>query len=93
MVEPQAVAYIEELSSPHLRQCKVWFTARLLGGTLNAAANEASQEHIVEAAFLEPVQFEGKIVFPPMLHHAYWEDKVTGFAFPKYVGLREMEFY
>ena len=93
VIEPQAVAYIEEFNSPHQRECKVWFTARLLGGELKTSAAEATREHIVEAAFLSRAEFEGKVVFPPMLHREYWEDKASGFAFPKYVGLREMEFF
>lgn len=93
VIEPQAIAYIEEFNSPIQRECKVWFTARLLGGTLSASAVEASREHIVEAAFLARSEFEGKTVFPPMLSGQYWEDKANGFAFPRYVGLREMEFY
>lgn len=91
IVEPHAVAYIEEFNSPAQRECKVWFTASLLGGALNTSAIEASREHIVEAAFLSRAEFEGKTVFPPMLAGQYWEDRATGFAFPKYVGLRKME--
>lgn len=93
VIEPLLVAYIEEFRNPTQRECKVWFTARLLGGSLNTSAIEATREHIVQAAFLERSEFQGKVVFPPMLSGQYWEDKAHGFAFPKYVGLREMEFY
>ena len=92
-IEPLRIAYIEELSTPHTRECKVWFTGRLIGGTINIASNEAAREHIVEAAWLSRSEFEGKIVFPPMLHHEYWQDKKNGFTFPRYVGVRAMEFY
>jgi 8-oxo-dGTP diphosphatase len=92
-VEPEAIAYIEEFNTPQVRECKIWFIGRLLGGTLSTSAVEATQEHIVEAAFLSRSAFEGKIVFPHMLRSEYWKDKATGFAFPRYVGLREMEFY
>jgi 8-oxo-dGTP diphosphatase len=92
VIEPQAIAYIEEFNSPTQRECKVWFTARLIGGTLDTSAVEASREHIVQAAFLHRAEFEGKKVFPPMLSAQYWEDKADGFAYPRYVGLREMEF-
>jgi hypothetical protein len=51
------------------------------------------REHIVEAAWLSPDEFAGKTVFPPMLLSEYWKDKDLGFAFPRYVGLRQMEFY
>ena len=92
-VEPLQVAYIEEFFNPHTRECKVWFTGRLIGGILNTSAAEAMREHIVEAAWLDRTKFEGHTIFPTMLRDAYWKDKETGFAFPKYVGLREMEFY
>ena len=92
-VEPEQVAYIEDLSNPHMRECKVWFTARIVAGSLNCLAPEAVREHIVETAFLSPAEFEGKIVFPPVLLREYWQDKEAGFLHPRYVGLREMEFY
>ncbi len=92
-VEPLQLAYIEEFSSPDTRECKVWFTGRVIGGTLNTSRIEATREHITEAAWLSPTEFEGKTVFPPMLHRDYWQDKKNGFAFPRYVGLRVMEFY
>lgn len=92
-VEPERLAYIEDLANPHTRECKVWFIGRLLGGTINATSAEATREHIVEAAWLSRSEFEGKVVFPPMLHADYWKDKESGFAVPRYVGLRHMEFY
>ena len=92
-VEPLQLAYIEEFSNPRTRECKVWFTGRLIGGTLNTEAHEARREHIAEAAWLSRGEFEGKTVFPPMIHAEYWKDRENGFAFPRYVGLRAMEFY
>lgn len=92
-VEPLRIAYIEEFANPHTRECKIWFTGRLIGGSLSSSAIEAVREHIVEAAWLGPGEFAGKTVFPPMLHGEYWKDKEQGFACPRYVGLREMEFY
>jgi 8-oxo-dGTP pyrophosphatase MutT (NUDIX family) len=92
-IEPLNIAYVEEFYSPQTRECKVWFRARLIDGNLALATPEAAQEHIVEAAFLARGEFEGKVVFPPMLRHEYWEDRRSGFSFPRYVGLREMEFY
>ena len=92
-VEPLQLAYIEEFTSPHCRECKIWFIGRVTGGTLNASHPEASREHITEAAWLHRREFEGKVVFPPMLHLEYWQDKHNGFALPRYVGLRAMEFH
>jgi 8-oxo-dGTP diphosphatase len=93
LVEPLLIAYVEEFSSPGLRECKVWFTGRVVGGSLDSSGAAATQENIVEAAWLGRSDFEGKTVFPPMLHGDYWHDKQNGFAFPRYVGLREMAFY
>jgi ADP-ribose pyrophosphatase YjhB (NUDIX family) len=92
-VEPLQLAYIEELSNPDTRECKVWFTGRLLGGTMNTEAVEAKREHITEAAWLSRSEFAGRTVFPPMLLTEYWKDRENGFALPRYVGLRSMEFY
>ena len=92
-VDPVRIAYIEEFSNPHTRECRVWFTGRLVGGSLSSSASEVAREHIVEAAWLNPSEFAGKLIFPPMLRSEYWQDKENGFAFPRYVGLREMEFY
>ena len=92
-VEPLQIAYIEDLTTPHSRECKVWFTGRLIGGHLDASGPEALREHIVEAAWLSHDEFEGRTVFPPMLHTDYWHDRQSGFAFPRYVGVREMSFY
>ncbi len=92
-VEILQLAYIEEFFNPHTRECKVWFTGRLIGGAINTEAIEATREHITEAAWLSREDFEGKTVFPHMLHHDYWKDKQNGFAHPRYVGLRAMDFY
>ena len=92
-VEPLQIAYIEEFANPQTRECKVWFTGQLIGGTLNSSGNRAVGEHIAEAAWLGRGEFEEKTVFPPMLHREYWLDKENGFTFPRYVGLRAMEFY
>jgi hypothetical protein len=64
----------------------------LIGGTLDCSTHEATREHIVEAAFLSRAEFEGKTVFPPMRTRSIGYDKATGFAFPKYLGVREMAF-
>jgi 8-oxo-dGTP diphosphatase len=92
-IEPVQLAYIEEVSSSSTRHCKVWFTGRLVSGSIHAKVSVANQEHIVESAWLSRNDFEGKHIFPPMLLDQYWQDKLTGFASPRYVGLRAMEFY
>ena len=91
-VEPLQLAYVEEFFNPNIRECKLWFTARLIGGNLDCSANEAIREHIVEAAWLSRSEFEGKTIFPPMLLKDYWKDRERGFASSRYIGLREMAF-
>lgn len=93
-VEPLQLIYIEDLANPHTRECKFWFTGRLVGGTLGTGHSEAVAEHIVEAAWLARGEFEGKLVFPPMLQEDYWKDREHGFVGgPRYVGLRHMAFW
>jgi 8-oxo-dGTP diphosphatase len=92
-VEPLAVAYIEELTSPELRICKLWFSGRIVAGSLSSSRPAAAAEHIVDAAFLSVSEFEGKTIFPPVLRDQYWRDRLTGFAVPRYLGIREMKFY
>ena len=92
-VEPLRIAYIEEFTNPEMRECKIWFVGRAIGGHLDTSRIEATREHIVEAAWWSREEFDGKTVFPPMLHRDYWADKQSGFAFPRYVGIRAMEFY
>ena len=60
---------------------------------MNSSSVEAAREHITEAAWLSRSEFEGKTVFPPMLLSDYWQDRESEFAFPRYVGLKTMEFY
>jgi len=93
IVEPGRIAYIEELLTPHTRECKVWFHARLVGGKLSTSAPEASHEFITDAKFMSRGDFDGKIVFPPVLTGVFWADLDAGFPEAKYLGVREMEFY
>ncbi len=92
-VEPLQLAYVEEFFNPNVRECKLWFTGRLIGGNIDCSALEATREHIIEAAWLSRSEFEGKTIFPRMLLSDYWQDKASGFASPRYMGLREMAFY
>ena len=92
-IEPDRMLYIEEFVQPGKRHSKVWFAARLVGGTLDCSAPEARSEHIVEAAWLARGELVDKTVFPPMLLDDYWDDKAAGRTEPRYVGLRQMDFY
>ena len=93
IVEPERLAYVEDLCTPEMRECELWFTARFIGGELSCQHPEAAQEHIIEAAFLSPSEFKDKILFPPMVQGDYWRDRALGFPEPRYVGLRQMAFY
>lgn len=90
-VELGRIAYIEDLYNSTLRICKVWFTGRIIGGTLNTRSAAAAAEHIVEAAFLGRDDFAGRLVYPTMLAAEYWEDRAAGFPEPRYVGLRRLD--
>lgn len=92
-VEPGAIAYIEELTTPKARECKIWFVGQLLGGTLDTSSSAAAHENIIDAAFFAPSEFTGKLVYPPMLHDVYWEDRAAGFITPRYMGVRDMTRY
>lgn len=92
VVEVGPLAYIEDLLSPGQRHCKLWFAARVLGGELSTTHEEALKEHIVEVAWLDSEALRNRRVFPPVLLDRYWEDRTTGFAFPRYLGVREMLF-
>ncbi|HQR78501.1 MAG TPA: NUDIX hydrolase [Burkholderiaceae bacterium] len=93
LIEIGRMLYIEEFVQPGKRTCKVWFAGRSMGGTLDCGAPDARSEHIVDAAWLTREELFGKAVFPPMLLGDYWDDKATGRTEPRYVGLRQMEFY
>lgn len=93
VVEPERIAYIEELLTPDTRECKIWFYARLIAGELSTSAREAADEYIIDAGFLSRAEFEGKIVFPPVLNNVFWTDLDAGFSEPRYLGVRQMEFY
>lgn len=93
LVEPIRIAYIEELSTPTTRECKIWFQAHVIGGELSVASSEAAHEFIADTSFLSRDEFDGKIVFPPVLRDVFWDDLEAGFLEPKYLGLRAMQFY
>lgn len=93
LVEPGPLAYVEEFANPTTRECKLWFIGHFIGGEISTGQPEAVREYIVEAAWLHKGEFQGKTVFPPVLNGRYWDDKKLGFASPRYLGLRAMEFY
>jgi 8-oxo-dGTP diphosphatase len=92
-VEPLRLAYIEELLQPDQRHCKFWFHARALVGRLSSDTPEARDEHIVEAAWLAPRDFAGKMVFPSVVAERYWRDLRDGVAAVARLPLRHMEFW
>jgi len=93
LVEPERIAYIEDLLTPKMRECKIWFYARLTGGVLSSSSAEAAREYIADAQFLSRGEFGGRTIFPPVLRDVFWADLDAGFPAPRYLGLRPMEFY
>ena len=90
-VEILRLAYIDELIISDTRQCKFWFLARAIGGTLCVDAAAARAEHIVEAAFFAPGELQGKTVFPHILRDQFRDHLREGFTQPRYLGVREAE--
>lgn len=93
LVDPVALAYIEELVSPEVRFCKFWFTGIVKGGMLSVAAPEAKTEFITEAAWLSRLELQQRQVFPRVLTDRYWHDRKAGFRVPVHLELRHMEFW
>ena len=85
--------YIEDLVNPECRFVKFWFEAQLVGGSLDASHPEAAAEHITEAAWLRPAEFQGKVVFPTVLSEwAVGNTEVVSQA-PVRLPLRTMQFW
>jgi 8-oxo-dGTP diphosphatase len=91
-VEPLQIAYVEDLWTPEIRICKVWFIGRVIRGELTSTASGAAAEHIVDAKFIGRDDFRGKVVFPAVLSEQYGADKLSGFATARYLGIREMTY-
>ena len=92
-IEPGALAYIEDLVNPVLRQCKFWFLARVLCGEPAVDPVLAAPENIAGVAWLEREVLSDKTVFPSVLQETFWQDLAAGVPGPKYLGLREMQFW
>jgi 8-oxo-dGTP diphosphatase len=89
VVEAVSLAYVDELIISETRQCKFWFLARLVGGSLSTSSTAARAEYIVEAAFLSRSEMSGKTVFPSVVVDEFWTHLRDGFAQPLYLGVRE----
>jgi 8-oxo-dGTP diphosphatase len=94
-VECLQLAYIEETiwTDSNTRHLKMWFTTKLLGGTLDWNNNPATSENIIGAAWFSQADMEGKIIFPLVLRHEYWLDRETGFTTPRFIGIRQVTFH
>jgi 8-oxo-dGTP diphosphatase len=94
-VEPLQLAYIEETiwMDSNTRHLKMWFTAKLLGGTLDWTKNPTTSENIIGAAWLSQADMEGKIIFPPVLRQDYWLERAKGFVTPRFLGIRQVAFH
>jgi len=85
--------YIEDLVNPECRFVKFWFAAQMVDGSISTAHPEAAAEHITEAAWLLPAEFQGKVVFPAVLSERYASDQALGFPSPVRLPLRTMAFW
>ena len=89
VVEATALAYIDELLISGTRQCKFWYLARIVGGTLATGSAAALSEHIVEAHFLRGDELGDKTVFPTVIRDEFWVHLREGFERPRFLGVRE----
>ena len=89
VVEATALAYIDELLISGTRQCKFWYLARIVGGTLTTGSAAARAEHIVEARFLGEDELGDKTVFPTVIRDEFWVHLREGFERPRFLGVRE----
>ncbi|HET7401207.1 MAG TPA: NUDIX hydrolase [Usitatibacter sp.] len=89
IVEATALAYIDELLISGTRQCKFWYLARVVGGTLATDSVAARAEHIVEARFLGEHELDGRTVFPTVVRDEFWAHLREGFERPRFLGVRE----
>jgi 8-oxo-dGTP diphosphatase len=87
------LAYVEDMQTKEMRECKLWFFCRDLGGAPSAEAIEATREKIISAAFYSRAELDGKTVFPPMLTtDEFWVRLAKGFPSAEYLGLRNREY-
>ncbi|WDR07334.1 NUDIX hydrolase [Devosia rhodophyticola] len=76
------LAYIEQLSRADQSSVKFWFLAKPIGGSLNIAANPATDESIVEANWFACDALPDGAVFPEPIATQFWDDLAAGFAAP-----------
>lgn len=87
------LAYVEDMQTSEMRECKLWFWCKDLGGKPNADAFEATRELIVSAEFVARHELEKKTVFPPFLQSdEFWQRLQDGFPEVEYLGLRNREY-
>lgn len=91
-VRAKNMRFIEEFHEPNTRYCKFWFSAEVVGGTLDASNPLATVEHIKEVAWLSPAECAQVTVFPSFLRSNQWKDTRDTGA-PIHLGLRAMEFW
>jgi 8-oxo-dGTP diphosphatase len=90
IVDILELAYVDELLiGRDTRQCKFWFLARLIGGTLTTSSDAALAENIVEAAFVSRAEMNGRMVFPPVVVTDFWVHLREGFPEPRFLGVRK----
>lgn len=83
--------YVEDLVSPECRYAKFWFVGSVEGGGLDTSHPEAQRERIVDAAWLAPPDFAGKVIYPALLIDRYVQDRRTGFPGVVHLPMQRME--
>jgi 8-oxo-dGTP diphosphatase len=84
------LAYIDEGWSPDLRILKFWFLADYVSGEINAAANPAEDESIIEANWFALDALPAGHVFPESLVTRFPRDLAAGFPGAVKLPLREL---
>lgn len=94
-VVPIRPIYLQEFHQPTIRHSKTWILCELSSGAISVEAEEAIQEHIVEARFFteDEIRREEKDVFPEILRDRFWKDFAQGCPHFEYIGMHAMEYY
>ncbi|EDY85208.1 hydrolase, NUDIX family, putative [Verrucomicrobiia bacterium DG1235] len=94
-VEPLRPVCMEEFYDPKTRHIKTWVLCKLEGGCLSVEADEAVQEHIVEARFFseEEIKKERMDVYPAFIRTKIWEDLAFSQQNIEHIGIHEAKYF
>lgn len=92
-VDSLRLAYIEEFYKPNVRECKFWFCTNSSNGELHTEQKSAKRENITDVQFVSRSKLNDLTVFPSVVADQLWDDIEKDLLSPKYLGIREMQFY